>query len=1207
MTMLDYPAKAHSLATNFSLQAAKPITDSQAKTAEPLETLDDPVMYVLKKMGNCHKNYQSGCYLEAAADFMQHFGMRKVLDIFEAEESKPQIFARCHEVTHYLGRLEYKNKQSIMEAYKECSPVCHGGCYHGVIEGYFLQKNISVYGNPNITGEILKACGKLEDYEQSRLYYECQHGIGHAMMLITGDELPDSLKLCDSLRNSEEREACYSGVFMESSSSSTNDYHTSKYTKADDPLYPCDILDDRYLRLCYSYQSSYFSIITKYSWDETIKLCNMVPEKYRDGCFKIMGSNQVGFTQNQTLMKDDCYLIKDDKMRDFCVQGVVDSLGGRYKGDINRIVNFCGAVNYENKESCYRRMGVQLSGWDQKNTSGCNKAEEKYKQFCFNAALSFNDSKNNVLITTPIVIAENTNKSKAAENFADKSSIFVSIKDNGFFPQHVNIPIGTSVTWMNEGEKKHWPASDLHPTHTNYPGSGIMKCGTEEAKKIFDSCNGLKKGETYTFKFNKAGVWTAHDHLYPGVTMTVEVAEKESKNNETAILKDYNLPLSRINKMFDEIFGFLTFGIYKHANAGKIETDIYKFRALDYGNQQKQIKELSKSNPAKAWGYLKKAFIVNGEVIGNAHELSHIIGNEMYKQNGFDGIKFCDPAFSFGCYHGVTEQMLLDKGKSGLKEAEQKCVGLFPDNQAFAASCIHGIGHGILTWEGIDINISLKDCDSLDENHRNYCYDGVFMENSFSSQKNQNWDFCAKFDERQQPSCALYLAFGNFSEHAKTCGEAPNKILEENCFRSLGYRAAQISQGELEKIKNLCSFAGDGENFCLINAAVETIFQGYQGWRNVSVSICEHLSGNWKSQCMDMTQSTIASYRKQETSRENEIQLIKKTTNSDEKSKLYLQLIKRVGPAEAQEDLLRSGLPFDGETHLLNHVVGRYLYENEGPSGLAKCKDYFLASCYHGLLIEAIANKGIEGTYEIMERCKKSGPTVISQCSHALGHGFLAWAGYPNLVDALKLCDEANKSVSGFPLFNCYDGIFMENIWAIHEGAPAKDNWVNYSDLFYPCNDKRIPYQYLGGCWSNQPTIMYRIFNGDVKKIGEQCLKVNDTNLREICFNGLARQIHPVARGNAGSAMNLCSQMPENWTNYCARIVATSEFSVGGRTLPFTICSNANDDGKKECYTSLFGTMSVYASPDEFAKLCGKISDAFWKQKCYDRVPKKIK
>jgi len=799
---------------------------------------------------------------------------------------------------------------------------------------------------------------------------------------------------------------------------------------------------------------------------------------------------------------------------------------------------------------------------------------------------------------------EDIDKPNISANFTDKPPVIVFINDNGFFPNKVKISAGTSITWINEGKRNHWPASDFHPTHTKYPGSGIAKCGTGEEAKTFDACNGLKKRENYTFTFDKAGAWTAHDHIYPGLTMAIEVTEKENKNNESVISKDYLFPLSRINLMLNELSGFLMSGIYGHANADKIETDTYKFRALDYGSQQKQIRKLSDSNPAKAWEYLKKVFIVNGEVIGNAHELSHIVGNGMYRQKGFDGIKFCDPAFSFGCYHGVTEQMLLGKGKSGLKDAEQKCIELFPDNLQYAASCIHGIGHGLLTWEGLNINASLKDCDSLDESHRTYCYDGVFMENSFSAQKNQKWDFCTKLNEVYQPSCATYLSFGNFNEHAKICEEAPNKALKENCFISLGHKAAQISQGNPDKIMGICTSIDDRKNTCMIEAAVETIFQGYQGWHNTYSSICAQLSGTWKSQCLDRTQKIIAYYRKQEMPMENEIESIKKTTNYDGRAKLYLQLIKRVGAVEAQEDLLKSGLPFDGETHLLNHVVGRYLYENEGPGGLAKCKDYFLASCYHGLLIEAIANKGIEGTYEIMEQCRKSGPTVVSQCSHALGHGFLAWVGYPNLVDALKLCDKANKSVTGFPLFNCYDGVFMENIWAVHEGAPAKDNWVNYTDSFYPCNDKRIPYQYLTGCWSNQPTIMYKIFNGDVKKIGEQCLKINDTILGGICFNGLARQIHPVAKGNLNSVINLCSQMPENWTNYCARIVATSEFSVGGRTLPFEICSSINETEKNECYNSLFGTMSVYASSNEFTNLCGKISDVFWRNDCYNRIKK---
>ena len=56
--------------------------------------------------------------------------------------------------------------------------------------------------------------------------------------------------------------------------------------------------------------------------------------------------------------------------------------------------------------------------------------------------------------------------------------------------------------------------------------------------------------------------------------------------------------------------------------------------------------------------------------------------------------------------------------------------------------------------------------------------------------------------------------------------------------------------------------------------------------------------------------------------------------NFESEQKAYESLIEQVGPEEAQELLYRSGLPFDGATHLLNHTVGIYLYRHEGLSGI---------------------------------------------------------------------------------------------------------------------------------------------------------------------------------------------------------------------------------------------------------------------------------
>lgn len=332
-----------------------------------------------------------------------------------------------------------------------------------------------------------------------------------------------------------------------------------------------------------------------------------------------------------------------------------------------------------------------------------------------------------------------------------------------------------------------------------------------------------------------------------------------------------------------------------------------------------------------------------------------------------------------------------------------------------------------------------------------------------------------------------------------------------------------------------------------------------------------------------------------------EIENIKATGNLDEQVKWYTRLIDRMGPLEAQEMLYRSGLPFTGETHLLNHTAGDRIYEIYGKRGLVYCRDYFLSACYHGFLIRLINDGGIDAVAQAAEECKSESWPVYVQCAHAIGHGFLAEAGYKNLPDALEMCDLVQEEEGDFPEFNCYDGVFMENIWAVHEtGEPSSDRWVKEKDPFYPCNDSRIEEKYLRGCWSNQAAVMYRVFEGDLEKIGSECLKVEDKILRETCFNGTARQIHPITGGNADKVFEMCALMPREWENYCLITIASADFSVGGRELPFEMCNRMNRENRgDECYSKLLGNIDIYIKDKkEHTFWCGKIENLKYQVKC---------
>ncbi|MDO8565093.1 MAG: hypothetical protein Q7R67_00470 [bacterium] len=308
-----------------------------------------------------------------------------------------------------------------------------------------------------------------------------------------------------------------------------------------------------------------------------------------------------------------------------------------------------------------------------------------------------------------------------------------------------------------------------------------------------------------------------------------------------------------------------------------------------------------------------------------------------------------------------------------------------------------------------------------------------------------------------------------------------------------------------------------------------------------------------------------------------EIEKIKNLTNAEAQGVELKKLLERVGPTEAQEQMLHSGLPFTGQTHLLIHVIGDYIYNQYGPEGLALCRDYFLSACYHGFIINTLGDHGMDGMQDAMERCNSAPLGVATQCAHAAGHGFTAWHDY-DLLKGLSMCDELGERVVDFTYYNCYDGVFMENVWGVHNGTPSEKRWVKTDDIYYPCNDSRIPEKYLKGCWANQATLIYQHFKGDLKKTAEACDAVKNPSYQETCYNNFSRQIHPLTKGDKEKVFSLCANATgQKWQDECVLTNMVAYFSVGDRILPEQICNMARSELKDRCLERLDGMIKYYS------------------------------
>ena len=135
-----------------------------------------------------------------------------------------------------------------------------------------------------------------------------------------------------------------------------------------------------------------------------------------------------------------------------------------------------------------------------------------------------------IIYFSPQIKKEINQNNKMQENpsLTKVSSIGVSITQNGFSPQTIQIKKGQSVIFTNTDTSPHQVASDPHPTHTNLPG--------------FDSQEALLTNESYVFIFEKTGTFAYHDmHI---VLVSDETGEIHADYYQGWSLADYDV-LSR--------------------------------------------------------------------------------------------------------------------------------------------------------------------------------------------------------------------------------------------------------------------------------------------------------------------------------------------------------------------------------------------------------------------------------------------------------------------------------------------------------------------------------------------------------------------------------------------------------------------------------------------------------------------------------------
>lgn len=362
----------------------------------------------------------------------------------------------------------------------------------------------------------------------------------------------------------------------------------------------------------------------------------------------------------------------------------------------------------------------------------------------------------------------------------------IRITQGGFVPETLRVNKGVPVRFINETSEWHWPASDLHPTHTLYPE--------------FDPKRGLEPGETWQFRFERTGEWGFHDHLAP----------------------------------------YMTGKIIVRGSPQAIE----EFRTFDDQKQIKTLRALGESGgPRAILAFLKESY---PDEPSDKHELVHIVGEAAFLESGFKGFEACDSFLRFGCYHGVILEAIRKNGysESVMRGLAGGCLEL-PRNKTVITACAHGIGHGIMWVRSYDLLASYGECKRIfeDTENRFFCYDGVSMENvvrrdarselANSLESSDPYYPCNAVPVEYQAACArehVFHArrtfFGNDTEKtAGYCLYFKEEETRKECFGALGNALNQDFFDSPETVIKECGKADERyRHYCFNVAASQYAF-----------------------------------------------------------------------------------------------------------------------------------------------------------------------------------------------------------------------------------------------------------------------------------------------------------------------------------------------------------------------------------------------
>jgi mono/diheme cytochrome c family protein len=332
---------------------------------------------------SCQRSNKPFCYRQAFGNVSYKEGPQKALELLATDDrSMPAVHGDCHQISHWVGRAGLAHyKQDAAQALSHGAMTCNSGYYHGVLQAAFG-------GLPR--GEVERKsrvlCNTPAVNVDDFLLYQCVHGLGHGLMIYSAYDLPWSLKTCHSLRSDFDRVSCTGGVFMQNLDTTMG---RSKYLKASNPLYPCNIVVKQDKYYCYLMATSRILPMVSYDWVRAAAWCRRAEKAWVSICFQSFGRDASGTSQYRAAETIRLCNAAGKVGEGDCIYGAARDFGNNYAGD-SRSLAICAATPVKYKARCYEGLGTIIGALHRDEAgrrAGCAKGiPKRYERACLTGA-----------------------------------------------------------------------------------------------------------------------------------------------------------------------------------------------------------------------------------------------------------------------------------------------------------------------------------------------------------------------------------------------------------------------------------------------------------------------------------------------------------------------------------------------------------------------------------------------------------------------------------------------------------------------------------------------------------------------------------------------------------------------------------------------------------------------------------------------------